>query len=203
MFLKYPFWTIGLSVFLSLGFLVFVWANRKTLTHLFFVSFSIPLVIGIFALNLPLLRNHSISLTALSPIYQKQDYGRLSKHMPVNANVDDWKTWDRLSTQYFFYPKGLGTHANSRIIYNLAKRFTSFSTDFGIDTEAGNQASVTFVIYGDDKKLFESEVMKRYDNPKHIQVDVTGVTTLMLVVTDAQNGNIDDHADWLNPELKP
>ena len=104
--------------------------------------------------------------------------------------------------QYFFFQLGLGTHANSKIIYHIGKRFTKFSTDYGIDTEAGGQASVVFEIYGDNTLLFRSGIMKRYDNPKHTEVDITGFNYLTLIVTDAENGNIDDHADWLNPVLK-
>jgi hypothetical protein len=123
--------------------------------------------------------------------------------MPVNAQKSNSKTWDRLSVQYMFYKKGLGTHAKSTIVYDIGKRFTKFTTDMGVDTEAGPQASVIFAIYGDNTLLYQSPVIKKYSYPIHIEVPVTGVTNLTLIVDDAGDGNYDDHADWLNPMLYP
>ena len=81
--------------------------------------------------------------------------------------------------------------------------FSTFSFDYGVDTEAGPRGTVTFEIYGDDKKLFASEKIGRYDLPRHADVNVDGVKMLKLVVTDAGDGITDDHADWLNPKLYP
>ncbi len=197
LFLNTPSWTIPLSVLLTLGYIGFLLSRCS-----YRILYGGVILFAIFGLNTPLFLKKPIPLTKLTPLHHEQQYGTLSTNMPVNAKVEDWKTWDRLSTQYFFYQHGLGTHANSKIIYHIAKRFTAFSTDYGIDTEAGNQASVVFEIYGDDKLLFRSDVMKRYDYPKHTEVDITGVSYLKLIVTDSGNGNIDDHADWLNPTLK-
>lgn len=201
LFLNSPPWTIPLSVLLTLGFFFFLFANK--------FSFSVwaPSVFIFFCsllfLNTPLLFKKPISLTALTPPIHSQEFGLLTTNMPVNVKTGNPKTWDRLSVQYFFYRKGLGTHANSLIVYDIAKRFSKFSTDYGIDTEAGPQASVVFEIYGNDKLLFRSDVMKRFDYPKHAEADITGVSQLKLIVTDSGNGNIDDHADWLNPLLFP
>ncbi len=197
LFLNNPSWTIPLAVLLILGFFLFLFMNK------IFYPLCIVYCVLCISLNLPLFLKQPITLTKLTPIHAEQQYGRLSTNMPVNAKAEEWKTWDRLSTQYFFFQLGLGTHANSKIIYHIGKRFTKFSTDYGIDTEAGGQASVIFEIYGDNILLFRSEVMKRYDNPKHTEVDITGVNYLTLIVNDSGNGNIDDHADWLNPVLKP
>jgi Gpi18-like mannosyltransferase len=198
LFLNSPSWTIPLSVLLTVGYLGFLVTRCS---HV--IVYVAILLFAVIGLNTPLIFKKSVPVTSLAPIHSEQQYGQLTKNMPVNAKIDDWKTWDRLSTQYFFYSNGLGTHANSKIVYHIGKRFTKFTTDYGIDTEAGGQASVVFEIYGDDTLLFRSDVMKRYDYPKHTEVEITGVNNLMLVVTDAQNGNIDDHADWLNPILTP
>ena len=198
LFLNCPSWTIPLSILLTIGYIGFLVTRCS-----FVILYGVVILLTVFGLNTQLLLKKPISLTTLSPVHQEQQYGRLSINMPVNAKYENWKTWDRLSTQYFFFQLGLGTHANSKIIYHIGKRFTKFSTDYGIDTEAGGQASVVFEIYGDNTLLFRSGIMKRYDNPKHTEVDITGFNYLTLIVTDAENGNIDDHADWLNPVLKP
>lgn len=122
--------------------------------------------------------------------------------MPVNAGFGIPK-WSPLSDQYAFYRTGIGTHANSRMDFDIGKHFRTFSTDYGIDTEAGEKGTAMFEVYGDGKKLFASSKIGRFDLPRHAQVDVTGVKILGLVTTDAGDGNTDDHTDWLNPLLFP
>ena len=141
-----------------------------------------------------------ISLTSFKPIIIKQDYASFQ----VNKAVDSWqgwKNWNRLSNNYYYYRKGFGTHANSNIVFDINRKFSRFSTDFGVDTEAPTQASVTFQIWGDGDLLFESEKMGRFDFPGHTSVDVSGIKYLGLTLTDAGDGINSDHADWLNPVL--
>jgi hypothetical protein len=123
-------------------------------------------------------------------------------NMPANAYVG-FDKWSPLSVQYAFYRRGIGTHANSYIVYDINRKFRRFSTDYGIDTQAGQGGSAIFKIYGDSRLLFESQKIGRFDLPRHTEVDITGVKKLELVVTDAGDGINDDHADWLNPQLFP
>lgn len=163
----------------------------------------VPVIVVSFVLgtrNLPLILDKPVSLTRLTPISYKQDYGGRTINMPTNASLG-FNNWSYLSVQYSFYRSGIGTHANSFETYDIGGLFRTFSFDYGIDTEAGPKGSVTFEVYGDDKKLFESKKIGRYDYPRHADVNVTGVRMLKLVVTDAGDGNTDDHADWLNPKL--
>lgn len=120
--------------------------------------------------------------------------------MPVNA-YSGFDKWGSLSVQYAFYRHGIGIHANSTQIFDVHRHFTKFSFDYGVDTEAGPRGSVVFEVIGDDKTLFVSEKIGRYDSPRHADVDITGVSTLKLVVAAAGDGITDDHADWLNPKL--
>ena len=181
----------------------FVIANRKDIGKIpctISIGFLITALIG---LNLPYLAKKPISITKLTPYIYQQDYGNFNVHMPTNAKKSDPTTWDRLSTQYVFYDQGLGTHANSTIAYDIGKRFSIFETDMGIDTEAGPKGSVVFSIEGDGVLLYQSPVVTRYQYPIHASVSVLGISELKLVVTDAGNGNTDDHADWLRPILIP
>lgn len=120
--------------------------------------------------------------------------------MPVNAFLG-FDKWGSLSVQYAFYRHGIGTHANSTQDFDVGRHFSKFSFDYGIDTEAGPKGTVVFEVYGDDKKLFASEKIGRYDLPRHADVPITDVKILKLVVTDGGDGITDDHADWLNPKL--
>lgn len=202
-FLQTPFYTITISYLLLFGYGYFLLANKKDITKMLFIISCCFCISALLLLNLPLMQNRTVSLTKLTPFLHQQQYGMLVANMPVNAQKTNSKTWDRLSVQYMFYEQGLGTHANSTIVYDIGRRFRTFETDMGIDTEAGPNASVVFAIYGDNTLLFMSPVIKRYENPIHATVTVRGVSQLKLVVTDADDGNTDDHADWLHPQLVP
>lgn len=164
---------------------------------------SIPLLlftVGFLALNFSYLINSKISLTAFKPVLVKQDFGTMQLDKTVNSS-SDWKKWNRLSNNYFYYRKGLGTHSNSNLVFDVDKKFTKFTTDFGIDTEADTTASVIFKIYGDGKELFKSKKMGRFDYPGRAEINITGIKNLGLVADDAGDGINNDHADWLNPVL--
>ncbi|GAA0591589.1 hypothetical protein GCM10009001_04630 [Virgibacillus siamensis] len=95
------------------------------------------------------------------------------------------------------YDKGIGTHANSEIVYDIAgKGYDTFEAVIGLDREANQTGSVKFQVWADGEKLFESGVMQRETPAQSIKVDIRGKSQLKLVVTDAGNGNGNDHADW-------
>ena len=170
------------------------------------VSLFLPFIAAFFVMvavsgkNFSYFVKKQIPLTSLWPTAAYQGYGSMQYNMSVNS-YDKWKNWNFLSTQYYFYKKGIGTHANSTIIYDLNKNFSKFSTDYGIDTEAGAAASVYFKVYGDDKLLFTSPKVTKFDLPRHMEINIKGVKKLQLDVTDAGDGIKDDHADWLGPIL--
>jgi len=65
----------------------------------------------------------------------------------------------------------------------------------------GEAGSVVFRVWGDDKILFESPVMRGGDAPKPLQVDVGGVLLMRLEVDFAEDGDLADHGDWANARL--
>ncbi len=175
-----------------------------------YVISEIPLLIAFipfgFMAAMFLLGNFSylfkgeVSLTQFKPIASKQDYGILQVNRATTTD-SRWKSWSRLSDDYFFYRKGFGTHANSTIVFDIGKKFKRFVSDYGVDTNAPTPASVIFKVVGDGKELFVSKKMGRFDFPGHLDVDINSVKTLELVVTDAGDGINSDHADWFNPTL--
>ena len=197
-----PFFTIPASVLLLSLFSFYIFYLVKHTSKIITLSTIILFLSSLLYLNLPLLQKKSIPITKLSPISQSQDFGYLMPNLAVNSTFGINK-WTRLSTQYAFYRSGLGTHANSTITYHINKKFSRFTSDYGIDTEAGSQGSVIFEIWGDDKKLFESEVIKRFDLPRHVDISVKDTSILTLKVNGTDDGITDDHADWLNPKLWP
>lgn len=101
------------------------------------------------------------------------------------------------------YTKGLGIHAASDIRYAINGQYTSFFSDIGVDDEVGNDGSVRFQVFFDaaTTPAYDSGNMFGSTATKQISLNVTGVNTLRLVVTNGGDGNSYDHADWANARL--
>jgi Gpi18-like mannosyltransferase len=195
-----PNLTISVSLFFIGLYFFFLFVIRREVGGWTFLVPPALVICMLTAKNMPLITRAPVSLTTMTPVSASQDYGVRQINMPVNA-FSGFDKWGSLSVQYAFYRRGVGTHANSTQVFDVQRHFTRFSFDYGVDTEAGPRGSVVFEVIGDDKMLFASEKIGRYDPPRHADVDITHVSTLKLVVTDAGDGITDDHADWLNPRL--
>ncbi len=203
--LTQPVFTLGTAYMLLGLFGVFVYSllltSKKSRVLL---SIIIGLVLaGLLGLNAPLLTRKPVSLTTFVPFISEQAYGTRQTNRSVQSSFGDAYKWTRLSVQYLFYDKGIGTHARSKHVFDINNKFKRFTVDFGIDTEAGAKGTAIFEIWGDDRLLYRSDIMGRYDLPKHADVNIAGVKHLSLITTDAGDGNYDDHTDWLNPRLFP
>jgi hypothetical protein len=136
-----------------------------------------------------------VPMSELTPVSARQDYGSLELDRSVQGQT--LKIGDRE------FARGLGTHANSKIIYDLAGHGTRFEAWVGVDAEMSGykEPSVIFQVLGDGKKLFDSGVMRVATPAKQVSVDVRGVKELALIVTDAGDGINCDHADWADATL--
>ncbi len=94
------------------------------------------------------------------------------------------------------FASGVGTHAASELNVILDGGAASFSAVVGVDDEVEGLGSVEFIVMGDGKALWKSGVMKGSDKGKKVEVNLTGVKSVSLVVTDAGDGINFDHADW-------
>ena len=100
------------------------------------------------------------------------------------------------------YRHGLGHHANGEIVVELGGQFRTFQTDVGIQWQGGqNVASVIFRVYVDDKKVFDSGIVRESDPPRPVTVPVEGGEELRLVADDAGNGITCDCANWADARL--
>ncbi len=200
--LNIPSLTI-LAAYLQIGlFLFFLYSIRTYVTTSVFVVSVAAWILLITATNASLLLGKPIPITKLTPITSITGYGRRQVNMPVNASFGINK-WGFMSVQYAYYKYGIGTHAPSREVFDINGNFRTLSTDMGVDTNGGPQGSVIFSVYGDGKQLYQSELIKRFEFPRHAEIDIRGVKTLELSISDGGNGNFDDHADWLNTFLIP
>ncbi len=99
------------------------------------------------------------------------------------------------------YTKGLGVHASSEIVYNLNGQYSTFLSDIGVDDEVGNNGSVTFQVWGDGIKLYDSGIMTGSSATKSVNLNITGVNSLKLVVTNGGDNINYDHADWADARV--
>ncbi|MCY6354160.1 NPCBM/NEW2 domain-containing protein [Clostridium sp. ZS2-4] len=137
--------------------------------------------------------NEKTSLLDLNWISAAADWGTINKNKSIDNNPIkiNGKTYD----------KGIGTHANSEIVYDLNGKYKTFECLAGIDDETENAGSVVFKIYGDDNLLYDSGIVKGSDEGKEINVNLNDVKQLKLVVENGGDNISSDHADWVNPIL--
>lgn len=99
------------------------------------------------------------------------------------------------------YARGLGVHSKSELTYTLDGGYQTFQSLLGIDDAVGAQGSVIYRIYGDEKLLFESPIVRGGDSGVEVKVPLKGVLLLRLVVDYADNGDVADHANWADARL--
>ena len=107
------------------------------------------------------------------------------------------------------YPKGLGMHpgatTNAEVVYDLGGKCAGqFYADVGIDDEVladNTAASVTFEVWTDGTKVYDSGLVGASTVRQAIAVDVAGKNQLKLVVTPQNGSNSSDHASWGMPRV--
>ena len=94
------------------------------------------------------------------------------------------------------FEKGVGVCADSLMYVALDGGTSRFSAFVGVDDEAQQKGSVCFKIYGDEKLLFDSDVMKGGQEARAVDIQTSGMKTLLLVITNMGDGTQSDYADW-------
>ncbi|MBX7138516.1 MAG: NPCBM/NEW2 domain-containing protein [Oligoflexia bacterium] len=109
------------------------------------------------------------------------------------------------------YDHGIGVHANSEFRFRTAKRYSIFEAAVGVPDltrdsfkpgRAPPRGSVVFSVLGDGRELWRSPVLRNGEPATTLRVAVDQIELLTLKVTDAGDGIDNDHACWVNPNLK-
>ena len=100
------------------------------------------------------------------------------------------------------FEHGVGTHATSTLWIELDGNAEKFLSSVGVDDNANGPGSIVFKIYGDNRILWDSGLMKLGQGPKKAEVELKGVKTLLLLVEDGGNGIGYDHADWADARFE-
>lgn len=136
-------------------------------------------------------RIDGVFLDVLEPASASQGWGTLQKNRSVT------ETPMGIGNRRF--ARGLGTHAPSRIVYDLDGTYGRFAAWAG--GQHDYHATVAFEVWVDGRKAWESGPMTSADAAKAVEVDIRGAKRLELVVTDGGNGVGADHANWADARL--
>jgi hypothetical protein len=140
----------------------------------------------------PVEKIEGVFLDSFDPVSATQGYGTLQKNQSV---------WEKpMTIAGKNYRRGVGTHAPSRIVYDLGSgKYKRFQAWAGADY--ATSPTITFEVWVDGQKQWESGLMKRDDAAKRVDVDIANAKTLELVVGDGGNDLGADHADWADARL--
>jgi len=95
---------------------------------------------------------------------------------------------------------GVGSHAKSKLAWDLNKTYKRFHSYIGLDDESACGNGAIWVVKGDGKELYRSKVLTSREIDS-LTVDINGVNVLELETLD--NGDKDcDHADWAGAWLE-
>jgi hypothetical protein len=97
------------------------------------------------------------------------------------------------------YRKGIGTHADSEIIYPLNGAYEKFHAVIAA-TERGGSA--VFQVFADDRLVFDSGIMRGLAGSKTVDVSVEGAKILRLIVANAGDGINADMAAWADARAR-
>lgn len=102
------------------------------------------------------------------------------------------------------FTKGLGSHANSEIIYELnpADSWKLFTAHVGIDDNSAPIGTVEFQVYVDGKLVANSGKLTMRDNPVPIWANLENAKELKLVIHDCNDGINGDIADWADASIR-
>jgi hypothetical protein len=148
-------------------------------------------------------RKSCVYLSNMPAASAKQDWGKLGIDMSVGGHV--------LTIGGEMFDRGLGTHSNSEIVFNLPPgKFALFESLIGLDSAVADRqgnpkegGTIIFEVYVDGKMAHRSKTIRTSLRPLYLSVDVAGARQLRLVVRDAGDGITCDNADWAMARLIP
>jgi hypothetical protein len=101
------------------------------------------------------------------------------------------------------FDKGLGTHNECRLTYDLGGAYRRFEAQVGIDDETQGRggARVQVLVDGKPRDLGHDKDLTAKNGPLSVRVDVAGAKQLTLVVGFGKRGNVNGHVDWADARL--
>lgn len=132
--------------------------------------------------------NGHLYLSQLEPLAVDQGWG----HLVNDATVEHRR--QTLGGQAF--ELGLGTHAPSKLLYEIPPGFETFEAVVGIDDETNGLGSIVAAVYLDGNPVFESPVLRGDEESATVRIDVRGARQILLQADATDDGNRFDHVNW-------
>lgn len=152
------------------------------------------LLAGALALCACQTRADSVWLSALNLNNVIQDWGAAQRDKSV--------TGQPISIGGKKFEHGVGTHANGMARLDLHRSASRFTAYVGVDDDAGSDtARISFRVIGDGKTLFRTGAMRPGQAARRVDVDVSGMSSLLLIVRAASGDISFDHADWADANI--
>ncbi|MFD8212026.1 sigma-70 family RNA polymerase sigma factor [Streptomyces sp. NPDC059695] len=141
-------------------------------------------------------------------VYQvsELDYGIFGDGTRPEVSLSDssWM-WQRnsLSVGGTPYAHGVSVHAPSSLLIDLNRQCTSYDAVVGIDDLSAwlGVGGVRFSVYGDGERLWRSDVVRAGDPPVPVHVDLSGRSTIRLVVEEHTPFGRAAVADWAESRI--
>jgi hypothetical protein len=105
-----------------------------------------------------------------------------------------------ITEKYPAFHHGIGCHSYSKLTYDLDPAWSTFRTQFAIDSNSP-LADVTVRIYLDDKCAFEKKNVKAGRIFQPVMLPLSGAKTISLEVDYGENYATEDRFVWLDPAL--
>ncbi|MFF3839844.1 sigma-70 family RNA polymerase sigma factor [Streptomyces sp. NPDC001930] len=141
-------------------------------------------------------------------VYQvnELDYGIFGDGTKPEVSLSDsgwmWQR-DNLSIGGTPYAHGVSVHAPSSLLIDLNRQCTSYDAIVGVDDLSAllGVGGVRFSVYGDEERLWRSDVVRAGDPPVPVHVDISGRSTIRLVVEEHTPFGRAAVADWAQSRI--
>ncbi|MFV6030908.1 sigma-70 family RNA polymerase sigma factor [Streptomyces sp. NPDC056264] len=141
-------------------------------------------------------------------VYQvnELDYGIFGDGTKPEVSLSD-SSWmwqrDDLSIGGTPYAHGVSVHAPSSLLIDLNRQCTRYDAIVGVDDLSGllGVGGVRFSVYGDEERLWRSDVVRAGDPPVPVGVDIAGRRTIRLVVEEHTPFGRAVVADWAQSRI--
>jgi hypothetical protein len=126
------------------------------------------------------------------------DVGGDGTRPEIRLGESSW-VWQRygMSIGGVPYARGVTVHGESSVTVALNRQCTAYDALAGVDDMTLGLGKVSFSVYADGVRLWRSGMVKGRDQAVPVHVDLTGRSTVRLVVEP--HGNVFDQAalaDW-------
>jgi len=125
----------------------------------------------------------------------------LANHDPVQLNARAGRPLRIAPTEF---TRGLYCHAPSHLVVRLPGPGTTFTAVVGVDSNdqtSGGRGSVRFAVQINDRRSFQSGLLREGMAAQPVRVELDGATEFVLLVDDGGDGIACDQADWAEAKV--